>query len=57
MPNNTTEPEYDVNRIMTDAELDDVPGAGFPWFNSDSPVYKTVMAVAAYTYRMGKYFS
>jgi hypothetical protein len=47
------------NRILTDAELNSVSGGNFfddkPVTNGDNPVVKTVLEVAAYTYRMGKY--
>jgi len=57
MSNNETEAKLnDVNRALTDAELDAVPGAGFPYFNSDSAVYQTVMMAAAYAYREAQYF-
>jgi hypothetical protein len=57
MTNNESEAKLcELNRALTDAELDNIPGAGFPYFNSDSPVYQTVMAVAAWSYREAKYF-
>jgi hypothetical protein len=57
MTGNKSETEWnELNRALTDAELDDISSAGFPYFNSDSAVYQTVMAAAAWSYRGAKYF-
>jgi hypothetical protein len=56
MSNNSETARNELNRALTDAELDEICGAGFPYFNSDSAVYQTVMAAAAWSYREAKYF-